>query len=116
MVTSRSSSGGDWTAGAFVFSGRPDPSWPISKDVAERLVAIWKGLLPTDAAPMTPALGYRGCSVRDPEGRTWLAYHELVTLSAEHGSETRLDDERRFEHIVLGSAPIGTLPGDSSAV
>jgi hypothetical protein len=111
MATSRSSSESAWIAGAFVFSGRPDPTWPISIDVTQKLVAIWESLVPSaDAAPATPALGYRGCFVRDPAARTWTALHELVTLSSESGSERRGDDDRRFERTVLASAPAGTLP------
>jgi len=111
MATSRSNSESDWTAGAFVFSGRPDPTWPISRAVADELVAIWETLVPTDdAVPTPPALGYRGCFVRDPAGRTWTAFHELVTRSSENGSETRRDDDWRFERTVLASAPAGTLP------
>jgi hypothetical protein len=110
MATSRSTSESGWTAGAFVFSGRPDPTWPISSDVAEQLVVIWETLVPTDDAPTPPPLGYRGCFVRDPGGRTWTAFHELVTLSSEGSSETRRDDDRRFERTVLASAPAGTLP------
>jgi hypothetical protein len=112
MATSRSAS--DWTAGAFVFSGRPDPSWPISTDMAEELIAIWDTLVPTDAARTTPALGYRGCFVRDRAGRTWTAFHELVTLSTRGDSETRRDEQRRFERTVLASAPAGTLPASLS--
>jgi hypothetical protein len=78
--------------------------------VAEELVAIWQSLIATDDAPTTPLLGYRGCFVRDPAGRTWTAFHELVTLSSESGSETRRDDDRRFERTVLAAAPAGTLP------
>jgi hypothetical protein len=111
MATSRSSSESGWIGGAFVFSGRPDPTWSISCDVADELVAIWETLVPCDGAvPTPPALGYRGCTVRDAAGRTWTAFHELVTLSTDSGSETRRDGDRRFERTVLASAPAGTLP------
>jgi hypothetical protein len=111
MATSRSTSESGWIAGAFVFSGRPDPTWPISSDMAAELVAIWESLVPSDdTAPTVPALGYRGCFVSDPASRTWTAFHELVTLSSETGSATRRDDDRRFERTVLASAPGGTLP------
>jgi hypothetical protein len=111
MATSRSTSESGWTAGAFAFSGRPDPTWPISSDVAKEVVAIWDTLVPTDeAVPTPPALGYRGCFVRDPGGPTWTAFHELVTLSTESSSERRRDDERRFERTVLASAAAGVLP------
>ncbi len=106
MATSRSTSENGWIAGALVFSGRPDPNWPIPPELARELVAIWESLPPTETTVSLPALGYRGCSVRDPEGRMWIAYHELVTLS----SDRRHDDERRFERTVLSSAPTGVLP------
>jgi hypothetical protein len=111
MATSRSTSETGWIAGALVFSGRPDPTWPISQDVAAELVATWESLPPTDATSSPPALGYRGCYVRDPDGRMWTAYHELVTQSGER----RRDDERRFERTVLSSAPTGVLPPSTAA-
>lgn len=80
--------------------------WPIPLGMAEELLAIWESLPPTDATASPPALGYRGCYVRDPEGRMWTAYHEVVS----HSSERRRDDERRFERTVLSSAPAGVLP------
>ena len=110
MATSRSTSESGWTAGAFVFSGRPDPTWPISTDLATELMSIWETLVSTGEVPTTPVLGYRGCFARGPDGRTWTAYHELVTLSSDGDSETRRDDQRRFERTVLASAPEGTLP------
>jgi hypothetical protein len=111
MATSRSSSDSGWIAGAFVFSGRPDPTWPIAPEAARELRATWDTLLPWEGPlPSPPPLGYRGCFVRDPGGRTWAAFHEAVTLSANGASETRRDEDRRFERIVLASAPEGTLP------
>jgi hypothetical protein len=108
MATSRSTSGSasSWIAGACVFSGRPDSTWPIEPTIGETLLAIWELLPSTTAAAKPPALGYRGVFVRDPAGRTWTAYLELVTLAG----ETRRDEERRFERTVLSSAPSGTLP------
>ena len=106
MATSRSTSETGWIAGAYVFSGRPDPTWPIPPNIGEALLAIWELLPAVGATAAPPALGYRGVFVHDPEGRIWTAYHDLVTF----GGETRRDHERRFERAVLSSAPSGTLP------
>jgi hypothetical protein len=106
MATSRSGSDSGWIAGALVFSGRPDPTWPIAGAVGDELVAIWDALPPTDVVATPPTLGYRGCYASDPAGSRWTAYHELVTFEG----ETRNDEKRRFERTVLGSAPEGILP------
>jgi hypothetical protein len=106
MATSRSTSESGWIAGAYVFSGRPDPTWPVPANVAEELLAIWESLPPADATASPPALGYRGVFLRDPDGHMWTAYRELVTLAG----ETHRDDERRFERAIVSSAPAGMLP------
>lgn len=110
MATSRSSSESGWTAGAFVFSGRPDPTWPITAEVAERLERIWDSLDRWEGPlPSPPALGYRGCIVRDAM-RTWTAFGGAVTQSSNASSESRRDDARAFELTTLASAPESTLP------
>lgn len=106
MATSRSTSESGWIAGAYVYSGRPDPTWPVASKVAEELLAIWESLPAAVATASPPALGYRGIFLRDPEGHIWTAYREVVTLEG----ETHRDEERRFEGAVLSSAPAGVVP------
>jgi hypothetical protein len=100
-----------WVASVSIFSGRPDPTWPVSEGVAKELEAIWKDLSPVSERPFTPALlGYRGCSLTDKEGRTWQAHSGVVTLTGGDSSESRRDPERTFERKLLASAPAGLLP------
>src|SRR5713226_2540130 len=117
MATSRSkattaSSTPSWTAGASVFSGRPDPSWPVSAATAADLVRIWESLPPEAApgGPPPPGLGYRGCFLRSPDGRVWTAFGESVQLESGTAREGRLDAGARFESAVLRTAPEGLLP------
>jgi hypothetical protein len=117
MDMSRSNSnggnGGTWTAGALLFSGRPDPTWTVDPVAAGKLVALWYTFdpLPAEASPATPpALGYRGCFLRDPHGRQWTAYKGVVTMSFDQQSESRSDPDRSFERAGLQSAPPGLLP------
>lgn len=112
MATSKSASrGGKWTAGASVYSGRSDPAWTVSARVAAQLLKIWQSLKKWKGRmPSPPALGYRGCFLRDTEGREWHAYDGAVTLRVGAVCESRRDPDREFEKTLLASAPPGRLP------
>lgn len=110
MATSRSSSGDEWTAGALLFSGRPDPTWSVADDTAERLLAVWEALGPwTGPLPEAPPLGYRGSFLRNEEGRTWRAFGGAVTFANGACSESRRDG-RSFERALLETAPPDLVP------
>ena len=99
-----------WQAGVSLFSGRPDPTWPLDDEVAARLVSRWETLEPThEPIPEPPQLGYRGAFLLAPDGRRWLAYGTIVALDDEH----RHDPEAQLEHELLATAPPGTLPPHS---
>jgi hypothetical protein len=111
MGTRRSA---EWTAGASLFSGRPDPVWPLPDAVARDLEQTWEALAvfapDRPAPPAPPPLGYRGCFADDGRGRHWDAYGGAVTLRGPGGREVREDPAREFERRVLTSAPEGALP------
>ncbi len=105
MGTSRSA---DWLAQALVFSGRPDPTWVVPGSTVEKLLSLWAELPSRpDGGPGPPPLGYRGCLLRAPDGRTWRSYGGVVTLAEGHLEQVRDDTEHRFERA---TAPPGTLP------
>lgn len=116
MATSKSDSKrAAWTAGASVFSGRPDPVWEVKPSIAARLEKIWRGMpLAEIELPPQPALGYRGCFLKGPRGRHWLAFGGLVTLRSarrpESRPEARRDPAKKFERTLLASAPANLLP------
>jgi hypothetical protein len=105
------SSSTEWTAAASVFSGRPDPVWPLPPAAGVRLVALWDSLEPLEGdALVPPQLGYRGCCAAQADGiRRFAAYRGAVSLTAlpvpGGGCEMRADPSRAFERLVLGSAP-----------
>jgi len=112
MGTSKSSEHAQAYVGSVsVFSGRPDPVWPLGEEQARRLLTLWESLDPWagGAAPSAPPLGYRGSLLRGG-GREWHAYGGAVTLREGPGVETRLDPGRRFEKLILSTAPDGSLP------
>src|SRR5215831_6887926 len=86
-----------WTAGALVFSGRPDPVWTIRQSTARRLEMLWASLPRwSGPIPSAPVLGYRGCFVKSDDSREWFAYRDVVAFRAHGSSESRKDQHRRF--------------------
>ena len=92
-----------WIAGAKMFSGRPDPIWTISQEIAGKLLRVWDRLTPhRGAIPTPPGLGYRGCFLQERQlDRRWETYEGVVSL----GAETRSDPHRSFESALLNTAP-----------
>jgi len=114
MATSKS--GEIWIAGAFLYSGRPEPTWPVSAAAAKRLQSLWAALpATTEPAPNPSRLGYRGAFLRTSLHREWIAFGGLVSLKTHAGIEVRADGERQFERDLLASAPKGLLPTDLSS-
>lgn len=101
-----------WVAGAFVYSGRADPTWSISKWLAKKLQKLWESLPASrekwEARP--GGLGYRGSFVRGPGHREWVAFKGLVSLTTPAGMEVRRDLAGKFEETLFSSAPKGLLP------
>src|SRR5215831_12596794 len=111
MATSKS--GETWIAGAFLYSGRPDPTWPVSAGMARRLQHLWSTLPATEkTAPNPSRLGYRGAFLRVSLDHQWIAFGGLVSLKTPVGIEVRADVDRQFEKDLLDSAPEGLIPAD----
>src|SRR6266853_3810112 len=96
MGTSRSSKRArEWTGGALIFSGRPDPTWIVGQRTIRELETLWATLSPwSGPVPSAPPLGYRGCFLRGPKMREWFAYGGVVTLKAGDRTESRQDKIR----------------------
>jgi hypothetical protein len=100
-----SSAEADATAGIDVFSGRPNPTWRMSRDEVDRLKRTWEALQASGRESMpAPLLGYRGCFVQDGDAR-WVAFGDVVTLQRPHGNESRKDEQHEIETLILNSAP-----------
>lgn len=97
--------------GALIFSGRPNPTWRVEEIVVRQLERIWSLLEPFQGErPSTPQLGYRGCFLKCKSDLEWLAYGDVVTLKTDDDLESRRDNDRKFEKLLLASAPKGVLP------
>jgi hypothetical protein len=99
------------SARAFLYSGLPDPEWPVPGDRLEVLLAIWDTLDRTSTPPgSTPKLGYRGVELRLEDGVLYTAADAVVTRLEQGKGEARLDSARSFESAVLATAPPGAIP------
>lgn len=98
------------TARAFVFSGRPDPIWSIDSRHEHNLVVLWDQLKATVAKTYTESrLGYRGVSVVCSD-KEFIAYGGYVRRKVGKAIEWRIDDGKRFELLLLSTAPKDLLP------
>ena len=109
----------EWTAGAFVYSGRPDPNWPVDPDTARHLIAPLDQLPSVSRWPaLRSVLGYRGVWLRSSDQHRWIAYDGVVVdegvTGRAHMASTRRDDARVFERAVLATAPPGLLPSSAA--
>jgi hypothetical protein len=92
-----------------VYSGRPDPSWPLEGEalnaVAERVRAAREQ--PAAVAPPAPVLGYRGFLIENPtEGElplTTTVWRGLVTAVLDGAVET-FRDQADLEGFLLAEA------------
>jgi hypothetical protein len=102
-----------WIGSVRIFSGRPDPTWGVAGQAAEKLESLWASLQPSvGKLPTAPSLGYRGAFLREPGGREWFAYGGTVTLKTKNAVQSRLDPERQFEKQLLATAPPDQLPAE----
>lgn len=106
MGTSNLREGSAWIAGARIFSGRPDPTWPLTAEAAERALTLWDAAAVTAAPiPAAPPLGYRGAVLAAPDGRRWMAFGGIVEMRTDATVERRADPERLFERFLIAAAP-----------
>lgn len=97
-----------WSAGAFVYSGRPDPVWEVDPAAGEMIARRAAALAPVEQTPKkeAAALRYRGAWLRNAEGRMW---HAAGGIVVEEGVG-RDDPDRTVERAILATAPEGLLP------
>lgn len=84
-----------------VFSGRPDPRWPLDPGAAAAFRTLLAGLARADTNPLpAPGLGYRGFTVTDSE-----AVRHVFNGWITGGGATLADPGRTVERRLLGTLP-----------
>ncbi len=96
----------NWTVEAFVFSGRPNPKWVLTKKQARDWMNFWQ------AAPSTSKevqrisrLGYTGCKLQLNEHSYWILSDGFVSFYDNDQVISKKDIEKKLEFILLNSAP-----------
>jgi hypothetical protein len=92
-----------------VFSGRPNPRWPLTAEQEAELVrALFKLPSATHAVSSPKILGYRGIIVSNGEeggGRkVILVYHESILVQRGDRSQAFTDANRSVENWLLDTA------------
>lgn len=110
MATSESADPAHWLAGASIYSGRPEPTWPVDNASGEHIARLADGLrqapAPAEGEAVEARLGYRGCWLRAPDGREWRARGGAVI----HDGAVLADPDGAIERTILETAPPGLLP------
>ena len=97
-----------WLGGILIFSGKPNPTWPVDKKTGEKLEQVWNSLRQLPKKPQTKSvLGYNGCFLKKDENHIWIVNEKIVTLETKYGIETRLDNDEKFEKLLRDSTPNG---------
>ncbi len=89
-----------------IFSGRPNPAWPLTDEEAATLQAMTASL-PAAAAPsQSDGLGYRGIVVRNPGDSSWslTVFRDTVQILTAAKSDVRFDADATIERWLLGTA------------
>jgi hypothetical protein len=96
----------NWTAEAFVFSGRPNPEWELTDKQAHDWMNLW------EAAPSSgkevqriPRLGYTGCRLQLNEHSYWFIYDSCVSFYDKGMVISKKDVEKKMEFFLLNTAP-----------
>lgn len=96
----------DWTAEAFVFSGRPNPQWIITEKQAADWISLWEQAAPSGKELQLPSrLGYTGCRLQYNKHSHWLMYNGCVSFFDGSQVISKIDGAKKMEFFLLNSAP-----------
>jgi hypothetical protein len=92
-----------------VYSGRPNPTWEVTPEEADRLLTALAQLPPRDSVTLPGSLGYRGLvlqgdAVRAAGYERITVRRNLVQTEGPRGTRTFSDWEREFEGKVAETA------------
>ena len=110
MDISKSVKNSECIGTVIIFSGRLDPNWNIDQSIVNKLKELWNVMEPYHGdLPTPPLLGYRGSYMKCDDTERFV-FNKVVTMKRMGRSESRSDKDRKFEKLLLDSAPKGIFP------
>jgi hypothetical protein len=95
----------NWTAKAFVFSGRPDPEWVLTEKQAHDWMNLWHAAPSSGKKVQLPSrLGYTGCRLQLNEHSYWMLSDGCVTFYNNSQVISKKDADNKMEFFLLNSA------------
>ena len=90
-----------------VFSGRPNPSWEISSELATKFMQQWKELPPVEGMQLPASqLGYQGCRIELSSSEYRIIYDGFgYWFKNGKQVEQKRDAGRKIEKQILNSVP-----------
>jgi hypothetical protein len=95
----------NWTAEAFVFSGRPNPQWVLTEIQARDWMKLWHDAIPSGKEVQRPSRsGYTGCRLHFNEHSYWILFDSCVSFYDKGQLISKTDSEREMEYFLLHTA------------
>jgi hypothetical protein len=95
----------NWTAEAFVFSGRQNPQWILTEEQADDWMNLWQRASSSDKEEQQPSrLGYTGCRLQLNEHSYWHMFDGCVSFYDKGQVISKEDEERKLEYFLLNTA------------
>jgi hypothetical protein len=95
----------NWTAEAFVFSGRPNPEWVLTDKQAVDWMNLWQTAPYASKEVQLPSrLGYTGCRLQMNEHSYWILSDGCVSFYDNKQVIPKKDAENKMELFLLNSA------------
>jgi len=88
------------------------PTWKPEKNTIKKLQELWNSLRTIIEPPKKTSayMGYKGAHLKASDDREYYTFKDVVTFRNKNMVETRRDRGRRFEKLLLKSAPQGKIP------
>jgi hypothetical protein len=94
-----------WKVVALVYSGKADPKWQLSTEQAHHFIELWNRAANASNEVVIPSiLGFKGIRLLSGN-KQCLIYNGVITCLKGGRKFSKMDEERKIEKFLLGTAP-----------